>query len=300
MIIPKNKCKYLGQLINNNGLTENVIEIKIFGQLIGILNSYNGFTKTTKIRIFKTYLISKVNHLLPLISLSGNLEISWKTIRKIIFRNILNKQTTPLETMIALGIGYYNIIIRPLIKLIGRYNNLSKNEDETKYLKEAANNAISYWLQTEKKHTDPETLSLQKIILGELWLNEKEMDQLLYNNLNNRLMRNNSNSLNLMEPKILRFPNLNYNLSNAPYHEIIDTALTYEKTETDKLRQSKYERMVSLTKHLLFGKEITALLLNPKQNQIHIPIHSDLKNIEEDMILLEAEIQMQIENKKIP
>ena len=76
MIMPKTKCKYLGQLINNKGFTENIIEKKIFGKFINKLNLYMGFTKVTKIRIFKTYLISKVNHLLPLIVLTGNIEVS--------------------------------------------------------------------------------------------------------------------------------------------------------------------------------------------------------------------------------
>ena len=47
-------------------------------------------------------------------------------------------------------IGYYNIIIRPLIKLTERYKNIRMNENEEKHLKEAAINAISYWLRTER------------------------------------------------------------------------------------------------------------------------------------------------------
>ena len=94
------------------GVSENKIETKIFGKLINKLSILNGFAKSSKIRIFKIFLISKGNHLLPLIALSGNLDASWKCIRKIIFRNILDKHTLPLETAVALGLGYYNIIIR--------------------------------------------------------------------------------------------------------------------------------------------------------------------------------------------
>ena len=118
--MPKKKGKYLGQLINNMGVTENIIETKTFGKLINKLSMFNGFAKSSKIRIFKIFLISKVNHLLPLIAFSENLDASWKCIRKIIFRNILDKHTLPLETAVALGLGYYNIIIRPLIKFSRR------------------------------------------------------------------------------------------------------------------------------------------------------------------------------------
>ena len=101
-------------------IIENIFETKTFGKLINKLSIFNGFAKSAKIRIFKIFLISKVNHLLPLIVLSGNLEASWKCIRKIIFKNILDKHTLPLETAVALGLGYYNIIIRPLIKFSRR------------------------------------------------------------------------------------------------------------------------------------------------------------------------------------
>ena len=300
IIIPKNKGKYLGQIINNKGLTENIIKAKIFGKLINHLNLYNGFTRATKIRIFKTYLISKVNHLLPLIALTGNLDISWKTIRKIIFRYILNGQTTPLETAIASGIGYYNIIIRPLIKLIGRYKNIRTNENEEKCLKEAAINAISYWIQTEKKHTDEETKTLQKIINNELWLNEKELDQLLYNQQATRPMRNNSTNLNLNNPKILKFPCINYYLSNAPYDEIIDTSASYENTNSDKQKHIKFERTLKLTIQLSIGKETALLLTDENQKEITIPNFNESSNIMEEMTILEAQIQCSIEKIKEP
>jgi len=95
-------------------LTDNIIEKKVFGELINTLETYKGFAKCSKIRIFKTYLISKINHLLPIIVLTGNLETSWKCIRKIIFNNILNRNALPLETAMTMGIGYYNIILDPL------------------------------------------------------------------------------------------------------------------------------------------------------------------------------------------
>ena len=46
--------KYLRQLISNTGATENIIENKIFGKLINIFHIYKGFSKSSKIRIFKT------------------------------------------------------------------------------------------------------------------------------------------------------------------------------------------------------------------------------------------------------
>ena len=42
---------------------------------------------------------------------------------------------------------------------------------------------------------------------------EIDLDKLLYSNLIQRLMRLNDKSLILKNPKILKFPNINYNLS---------------------------------------------------------------------------------------
>ena len=85
-------------------------ESTIRNERINLLKAYKGFAKCSKIRIFKAYLISKISHLLPIIALTGNLETNWKCIRKIIFNNILNRNTLPLETAMTMGIGYYNIM----------------------------------------------------------------------------------------------------------------------------------------------------------------------------------------------
>ena len=288
----------MGQIINSEGLTENIIENKIFGKLVNVLQRYKGFAKTTKIRIFKIYLISKVNHLLPLISLTGNIEISWKCIRKIIFRNILNSSTLPLETAMSMGLGYYNIIIRPLVKLVERYNNFRGNNEETKFIKDATTKAILFWLQTEKKHPDEEKVMLQKIASNEIWLNVKDLDNILYKNLEKRLMRNNTSTIKIKNISILKFPNINYNMSNAPYHEIIDTSIIRESIKSDKEKDIKYERMLELTKQLMIGKEIALLLYDlEKFSRISPDINKD-KDIVEEMIITESLLEQEIENIK--
>ena len=177
------------------------------------------------------------------------LDSSWKCIRKIIFRNILNRQTLPLETALALGLGYYNIIIRPLIKLVERFRKLRSNKDEESSVIDAAKKSILFWMEIEKKQVAPVLDALQKITTGQIWMNETDLDKLLYSNLTQRLMRLNDKSLVLKNPKILKFPNINYNLSNAPYHEIIDTAITCDKIKTEKEKFNKYKRMIKLTKN---------------------------------------------------
>ena len=175
-------------------------------------------------------MISKVNHLLPLISLNGHLEQSWKCIRKIIYRDILKTQTTPLESLITLGIGYYNLIIRPMMKMIEREYNFLKDDDHLESLKFAAKKAMIHWKNLETKLPDDVEKQINQMIDGQNWYSVKYIHHLLYNNIGVRLCRNSEDkNLNLKDLKALKYPNFLYLLSNASTHEIIDTTSQYLK-----------------------------------------------------------------------
>ena len=82
-ITTKQNAKYLGQKINNIVIAEQIIEEKVFGQVKSKLNKYHFLTRLSRIRLFKTYMTSKVNHFLQLIALNRNLQKNWKCIRRI-------------------------------------------------------------------------------------------------------------------------------------------------------------------------------------------------------------------------
>ena len=62
------QAKYLGQIINADGSPVNS-DINL-NYLNGLLTKFGTLSKTAKIRIFQTYVRSKINHLLPMIILS--------------------------------------------------------------------------------------------------------------------------------------------------------------------------------------------------------------------------------------
>ena len=64
----------------------------------------------------------------------------------------------------------------------------------------------------------------------------------------------NDQSLVLQYSKILKFPNINYNLSNDTYHEIIDTSIIITNLKTDKERHYKYQRILNLAMQLLINQ----------------------------------------------
>ena len=108
-------------------------------------------------------------------------------------------------------------------------------------------------------------------------------------------MRNNNNNiLNIKHISILKFPNINYYLSNAPYHEIIDTAIIREKTTTDKDKDIKFERILKLIKQLLFGTQIATTLINPEKNHKIIPEINKENDIIEELIITESQIELEI------
>ena len=186
-------------------------------------------------------MFSKISHLLPLISLNGHLSDCWKCIRRIIFRNILKAQTSPLETAVTLGIGYYNLIIRPLIKLIEKYKAFNNNTETYKFLQSATIKAFAYWKNLEQKLPEEVEIKLNRIINNNKWTLIEEIDALIYRNISTRLFRNCKNIKQIKDLKALKYPNYIYLLSNASAHEISDTIVTKENTKDYRNKKLKWE-----------------------------------------------------------
>ena len=110
-LLSKCDARYLGQIINNIGEARENTIIKKLGTIGTTLNiAAKNLSKKDRIKVFKKYMKSKINHLLPLISLNGNLEKIWKEIRRTIFYNILFQDTLPKESGTLMGISYYIIV----------------------------------------------------------------------------------------------------------------------------------------------------------------------------------------------
>ena len=129
VILPTEETKYLGQIINSQGIATTNIKNINFGPLINAINRQGQLTRIAKIRIFQIFMKSRINHLIPLISITGGINELWKNIRKIIFRYLLEYSTLPRESASSFGLGFYEIIIRPVLKFIKRNTEYTKNSD---------------------------------------------------------------------------------------------------------------------------------------------------------------------------
>ena len=92
---------------------------------------------------------SRINHVL-----TDGVSQLWKTVRKFIFEHLLEFKTLPRESASTFKLGYYEIIIRPVKKLIERNMGFTNNKDEDDMLKECLKIALRNWLIQEPKHTE--------------------------------------------------------------------------------------------------------------------------------------------------
>ena len=83
---------------------------------MNLIKKEGTLTSIAKIRLFHIYMKSKVNHLIPLISITEGIKELWKAIREIIFKYLLEYSTMPRESVSAFSLGYYDTIIRPVVK----------------------------------------------------------------------------------------------------------------------------------------------------------------------------------------
>ena len=78
-IIEKSKnVKYLGQYIDSDSSNKTTINSAFFGKIINIMMSNKELSRQSKIKLFKIYMKSKFNHLIPLIVTSGDIIETWK------------------------------------------------------------------------------------------------------------------------------------------------------------------------------------------------------------------------------
>ena len=115
-IIAKEDAKYLGQIINCIGVPITDVSFMNFCELLNVTTKEGTLTRIAKIRLFHIYMKSKINHLIPLIAITGGIKQLWKTIREIIFKYILEYSTMPRERSSVFNLGYYEVILRPVIK----------------------------------------------------------------------------------------------------------------------------------------------------------------------------------------
>ena len=129
IIQSKLTAKYLGQFINPKGEAADIIKISDIKRISSIINNTTSMlSRRSRIKIYTIYIRSKISHLIPLIAVSDKLEDTWINIRKNIFSDILLANTLPREAAALLGISFFDIIIKPFLKLLENISQRSFND----------------------------------------------------------------------------------------------------------------------------------------------------------------------------
>lgn len=119
LLYSKDTAKYLGQSMDPNGTSKDVNTRRFSGKIINILSRNPELSRKAKIRLFKTYVASKANHLILLMAITEGIKETWSTMRSIIFRNVLNKSTLQRESALF-KLSYFNLIVKPVLKTLER------------------------------------------------------------------------------------------------------------------------------------------------------------------------------------
>ncbi|MBR2141257.1 MAG: hypothetical protein IJ853_02775 [Rickettsiales bacterium] len=155
-------AKYLGQIINSKGQTNDIILRRNYNSIAQLVHTSQTFiTLKSRIKLFRIYIRSKYNHLLPIIAINGNLETTWSEIRKVIFNDILKRSTQPKESAALIGCSYYSIIIKPLLKIIEQ---TEEDQNLHQFLIESTKKAFLHWTSVEQNHDRQITDNIKKFI----------------------------------------------------------------------------------------------------------------------------------------
>ena len=163
---------------------------------------------------------AKINHIIPLIAINGNLETIWKEIRKTIFNNVLFRDTFPKESGTILGISYFSIILRPLLKIITKQKQNNINDGYTDFLYESSKKAFIIWNKVEENNTDEIKKLIRDYIEGNRFISLEEWEAIIYKEAIRRLFRNDKIPESIINKEKLKAPNFINLLSYAPKHII--------------------------------------------------------------------------------
>ena len=290
----KQIVKYLGKYIDSFENTTNVINKFNYGTVNSLAkNNVNHITRRAKVKLFNTYIKSKFSHLLPMIAISGQLETTWTNIRKTIFRDVINFSTFPKESSSIIGLSYYNIIIKPLLKLYEKEEKISSPK-HLEFFKEACKTAFKLWLIKESNNTETVKDLIYDFLSNDKFHKLSEFEDKIYKEAAIRLYRNQNipeHTTNLAKAKLPRILEIS---SNAPTHFIEgiikNTLLKKEKIDLTNIKKNL---TLTIAQYILIQK-IGAFNID----DIERPDPEDLKQIIEYQQLYDLKLEIELNRYK--
>jgi len=243
------EAKYLGQLIDGN-TNSTAITSRNFGILVDILKTNTQLTKRARISLFQSHMRSKINHLISVITLGESLAESWKNIRSVIFNFVFQRATFPKESASLFKMGFYDIMIRPLVKVIERNLAVINDLQQTEFLKEVTKKALLVWLSIETNQFEKVKELVRNTQQGQ-WFSSEQWDRSVREHALNRIYR--GANLTELGPTItkLKKPNLILYLSNARMHEVSERLMKILKATDNETKNIEKSKILSIFEHYI-------------------------------------------------
>ena len=196
--------------------------------------------------------------------------------------------------MVTLGLGYYNIIVKPILKMMERDYLFFINNSSLDFMKEAAKKSLIHWKTIEQKIPKEVESKIDEMIDNTNWHSTHELDKLIYNNMGNRLIRNSQDKeMTINDTRCLKYPNYLYLLSNAASHDIIDTIIQNEKGKSTKNVKRNENRITNTLERMFISLKIGEKILLDKSL---VQLKEYVGDIEEEMTILELKLTQEIKD----
>ena len=203
--------------------------------------------------------------------------------------NIIGEATIPKESFAAFGLSFYDIIVKPTLKMLQRSERVSADEEEIEMLKDASKRIFKTWLTAEENHTLKVRKQITEIIENRAWLSTDEWDRLLENEHGERLLRGRIINDRLGEKlSNIKLPNLILHLSNAPYHEIEQRIKYYNKSVGNEQKEREKNRIREILLNYIVPIELikSGFTMRQSGNEFF-----DLETVIEEYTIKEVKIE---------
>ena len=246
----------------------------------------------SKIKLFNVYIKSKFAHLIPMIALTGNLELTWKNIRSTIFRELLERKTIPRETCTILGLSFYSIIIKPILKLLNK-EHIKADNDMINFYIEAMKNIFKTWLKVEPNNTEKIKQYIDELLTNNTLKSIDEFEEEIYNQAAIRLHRNKTIPEKVKNLSKANMPRLLELTSNAPQH-LIEEVIRQKIIDSEDIQEETIGKMVH---EQILGYITINQTLECEIPKIEKPNQENIKDILEYQQLYDLKIEIIVDKK---
>jgi hypothetical protein len=246
-------------------------------------------TRLCRIRLFSVYCKAKITHLIPLLTFGPTKQIqeSWKTIRRVIFRSVLRCDTTPKEVMGMYKMGFYELMVRPLIKILDSQK-YQQGSPEKNHLRWSLNNCLLVWQNQEENLSNRMITEIANLTTDQnIEPNLKQLDEIRRNDNWTRLSRGELNSdfkRSYILPTVLLYA------SNAKVHEIEERLKKVRQTQDELVRKGETVKITDLLSNYMGCMEYLRIYANESER----PLSTDWDTAVESLTLDENIIRERV------